>query len=61
MNAILIPCPPAGARARLDAIDELAASPEEMEAAVRQVCELLRVRPLLMGYIVKLQAWPRKN
>lgn len=61
MDAILIPCPPAGARAALDAIDETTASEADMVRAVRQVCELLRVRPLLLGYIVKLAAWPSKN
>ena len=61
MNAILIPCPPAGARAALDAIDETAATPAQVTAAVRDVLALLRVRPLLLGYIVKLEAWPTKN
>lgn len=37
---LLIPCPPAGARARLDAIDEATATPAEFTAAARYVIEL---------------------
>ena len=61
MNAILIPCPPAGARADLDTIDETAVGSAELEVIVRAALLMLRVRPLLLGYIVKLGAWPSKN
>ena len=55
------PCPPGGARAPSDAIDEIAASSVEVEAVARDVLLLLRVRPLLLGYIDKLGGWPNKN
>lgn len=58
---LLIPCPPAGARERLDAIDDTTASPAEMVRAVREVCELLHMRELLLAYIGVMGGWPNKN
>lgn len=61
MKALLIPCPDPGARAALDAIDESTASQAELVTIAREALLMLRVRPLLLGYIVKLAAWPSKN
>jgi hypothetical protein len=60
MNVVLIPCPPAGARAALDAVDETFATAAQLTATVRDVLALLRVA-IVLGYIVKLGAWPGKN